>query len=87
MANAVKLIYAKRPYAAVRGRARVAPGDKLYAVQDTSTGLYFIWAYLSRDTAEIIAQRVSPGGEMDIAANWRRDPRDLHVTSLRKEAL
>jgi len=55
----------------VRG-TDVKKGDQLFAIQDIDTRLFFIWAYTSREMAEMISKRVSPQSEADRQANWRR---------------
>jgi len=63
----------------VRG-TNIKIGTTLYAVQDTHTRLYFIWAYTDRPTAEWIATRVHPDSPADISANWRHDKAQLTPT-------
>lgn len=46
-------------------------GDRLYAIKNLESSLYFIWSYVDHDAAEIIAGRVQPSGRADIEANWR----------------
>jgi hypothetical protein len=55
----------------VRG-TDVMPGDTLYAVQDTNTNYYFIWAYTNKEQAEYISRIARIENETDLGANWRR---------------
>lgn len=73
----------RRVYHAVRGRARIEPGTQLYGVN--KGGLWFVWAYTSRETAERIDAKVTPGDALDIAGNWRHDTRNLCVSGLAPE--
>lgn len=70
----------RRVYHAVHGRARIEPGTQLYGVN--KGGLWFAWAYTSRETAERIDAKVTPGDASDIAGNWRHDTRDLYVSDI-----
>ena len=66
----------------VRG-TNVKLGQTLYALRDTDTQLYFIWAYSDESFARIMANRVTPGNTVDRQANWRSDKAQL-VASDRK---
>ena len=68
----------------VRG-TDVVEGQTLYAVW--KHGLLFIWAYADREMAEYIDGRAKPESENDIAANWRRNLRDLVATGRTFESL
>lgn len=63
----------------VRG-TNVRKGQTIYAIQDTHTGLFWIWCYTDRAYAKRIANRVHPDGPTDIAANWRFSRLQLSAT-------
>lgn len=69
MANSV-YVFTSPVTRKVRG-TDVQLGQELYCIQDDETGLYWIWAYTTKEYAERIAKRVSIENEEDRAANWR----------------
>ncbi len=66
---------------AYRNRREVQTGETCYAVQDETTGLYFVWAYTNEAFAQRMTSRLSIGDETDRACNWRRDVQDTMVSS------
>lgn len=53
--------------------------DTLYAVRHD--GLYFVWCYTDKASAEKIDKKAYPESDMDISANWRRTLKELVATS------
>lgn len=77
MGNEVRVVQytVKQDRHARRGHPAIKAGTTLYILQHVKSRKYFVWAYLDKDMAEMIAKKIpQTWRETDLDFNFKSNP-------------